>query len=158
MVALCFPWSEGLSCRSFRPAHSLYLSCAVYVHFTVCFSICFYCVDSASAFCPVGTWASCLTNCSSLPACVNRRLTWCLAPLFSTAVWMSALPTAHPPPLFPRPIPTSLNWLTSSRMPWRTLMMRPSWMTPALTQGRKRDQSSSVMGMTHFTTDPLGSF
>lgn len=120
--------------------------------------LCFYCVDSPVDSVLLAPIASCLTNYSSLPGCVNRRLTWCLAPPFSTAVWMSALLTAHPPPLFPRPIPTSLSWLTSSKMRWRILMMRHSWMTPALTQGRRRDQISSVTGMTRFTTDPLGSF
>lgn len=123
-----------------------------------CFSTCFDCVDSSVGSMLLAPVASCLTNCSSLLGCVTRRLTWCLAPPFSMAVWMSALPTAHPPPLFPRPIPTSLSWLTSSKMRWRILMMRHSWMTPALTRGWRRDQISSVTGMTRFTTDPHGSF
>lgn len=83
---------------------------------------------------------------------------WYLAPPYSMAAWMSVLLIARPPPLSPRLTPTSLNWLMNSRMRWRTLMMRPLWMILAPTLELRRDQTSSMMGATRFTTDPPGSF
>lgn len=152
MYFLCFSHSKDQSLFHFTWARWFMLI------LSLCFSTCLCCFGSPVGSVLLAAVASCLTNYSSLLGCVRRHLTWCLAPPFSTAVWMSALLTARPPPLFPRPIPTSLSWLTSSKMRWRILMMRHSWMTPALTQGRRRDQISSVMGMTRFTTDPHGSF
>lgn len=93
------------------------------------------------------------------PPCVNWcSVNWYLAPPFSMAAWMSVLLIARPPPLSPRLTLTSPNWLMNSRMRWRTLMMRPLWMIPAPTLELRRDQTSSMMGTTRFTTDPLGSF
>lgn len=152
MYFLCFSYSKDQSLFPFTWTRWFMLI------LSFCFSTCLFCFGSSVGSVLLAPVASCLTDCSSLLGCVHRRVPWCLAPPFSTAVWMSALLTAHPPPLFPRPIPTSLSWLTSSKRRWRTLMRRRSWMTPALTQGRRRAQISSVTGMTRFTTGPHGSF